>query len=70
MDDEDQFADEHEFCCGKPRRCPRASLQSDGVVLSVTHAEKLDGADRVGMKFDADQARDLYKWLKAKGFDR
>lgn len=71
MEPEEPFADEHEFCCKNPRtNCPRASLQSDGAVLSAPRAEALESAERVGIKWDRQQLRDLYKWLKDKGFDR
>jgi hypothetical protein len=65
MEDDEQFADEHEFCCGNPRkRCPKARVRAGGGFALTDESAQKQGL----IEFNPDQARELFKWLKNKGF--
>lgn len=62
-----ELPDTYEMCCGK-RRCPKVARNGDGVVITdVDRPGELDEfLSRI--EFNADQARELRRWLEQKGF--
>jgi hypothetical protein len=63
-----EYPDEYEMCCGRAR-CPKISLKEDGIAITDAIGDSHGNELTVRISFNEEQARDLFKWLKSKGFD-
>lgn len=62
--------DEFDFCCGKPKRCPKIRFDGGdgGALIFATTAEIQLDEHGAGIRFTAEQLSELKNQLAKRGF--
>jgi len=62
--------DEFDFCCGKPKRCPKMRFDSDGsgALIFAPSDELVPGPVGHGIRLDDEQLRELAAQLRKRGY--